>query len=173
MSYSVFTSHSTPAHKYSAALLFCTFIFGFLAGALIVSSNATQFTLQIRSTAISQTSSIGLLTQIFFSCTATLLLCKTGRGYIFILSFVQALTFGIVATAIYHAYGSARWLVHGLMLFTRTITLILLFWFWLRIVSGQAHSIFQDFLITLCVSVLAAVFDIYLISPILLKLFLL
>lgn len=173
MSCSVFLRHSTSEHRYSAVSLFCTFIFGFFAGALIVSSNVAQFTLQIRSAAISPTSSIGLLTQIFFSCTATLLLCKTGRGYLFLLSFVQALTFGIATTAIYYAYGSARWLVHALMLFTRTITLISLFWFWLRIVSGQSHSIFQDFLFTLCVSVLAAVFDVYLISPILLKLFLL
>lgn len=173
MSCSVFSSHSTSEHKYSAVSLSCTFILGFLAGALIVSSNATQLTLQIRSAAISPASSVGLLAQIFFSCTATLLLYKTRRGYLFLLSFVQALTFGIVATAIYYAYGSARWLVHALMLFTRTITLISLFWFWLHLVSGQSHSIFQDLLLTLCVSVIAAVIDIYLISPILLKLFLL
>ena len=85
-------------------------------------------------------------------------------------SFFQAFGYGIILTSVYVVYGSAYWLIGPLLLFTRTVTLILSLWFWVRHISDQRLSVRTDLILCASISLFAAALDYYLISPLLFKL---
>lgn len=161
----VSAGYRASKHNLFAFLLSCTFISGFLSGVYVATQSVNDYTLLICRAASSSATANGLLTHTFCVYALTALVRRHGRGYFFLLSFAEAFTYGIVVTAVYFSYGSAQWLIQWGMLFSRTVTLIMLLWFWYRNMLGYGRVVHQDFLIALCVSVLATVIDLYLISP--------
>ncbi len=172
MSYAVFSDSTARRCMYFAFLLCCAFISGFLAGAFLAVGNASNYSPLIHKVVATVPSAIGPFGQItvWFSLTALISMAKKGHLFL-VLCFLQAFTFGVMATAVYYSYGSASWLIQALMLFTRTVTLISLLWFWFRNIFGQICNAKRDFLLALCLSVLAAAFDLFLVSPFMLSLF--
>lgn len=162
---------TTSKHNFFAFLLSCSFISGFLSGVYVASQNAADYSLLISSAAASPATLISLISHTVCAFALTAVTYKFGRGYIFLLAFAEAFTFGIVATAVYYSYGSAQWLIQWGMLFFRTVTLIMLFWFWCRNVSGYGRTARRDIPIALFISVLAAIIDLCLIAPYLSYLF--
>lgn len=155
-----------------AIFLTCAFVFGFLAGTVVVSLDPGTFVSLVHEAIIFPVSFIDLLVHIIVPFSLTALILRTRRVELFlVLCFAQAFSFGIVSYSIYLAYGSVQWMIQALLLFTRTITLVLLLWFWCRQFSDRSQADFQDLILCFSVSVLVSVFDYCLISPLLAKLF--
>ena len=155
-------------HRLSTLILYGTFIFGFLTGYRIPFSEADHYVALVRCAASSPTSAIGLLATIVFTFSLTALIYAAGKTRLFpILCFVQAFAFGIASGAVYCAYGASQWLICLLLLFTGTVNLICLLWFWSRHVSAHGQHVHRDFTYALSVSAIAAVLDHIWISPLL------
>ena len=161
-----------PWRFFAAFLLFSIFFFGFVAGTAVTAPNKYYYISLMCRAATSPVTIAGLLAQVVAPFSLTALIYRSKRVELFlVLSFVQAFIFGIASSSVYWAYGSAHWLIRTLLLFTGTITLISLLWFWFRHISGRFEQGRRDFFLCLSVSFLAAVLDYFLIYPLLTKLF--
>lgn len=172
MHHTAVSSKGFARQHLGAIFLTCTFVFGFLAGTVVVSLAPDVFVFLVHEAIILPVSFIDLLVHIVVPFSLTALILRTRRVELFlILCFVQAFSFGIVSYSIYLVYGSAQWMIQALLLFTRTITLVLLLWFWCRQFSGRSQAGFQDLFLCFSISVLVSVFDYRLISSLPAKLF--
>ena len=160
-----------PQYKYSVYILYAAFILGFVAGGIIVSHGSADYVSLTGKATSLPASIIALLANIIFSFSLTALILATGKSSLLIfLCFAQALFYGIVSSSVYFGYGAAQWLIRFLLLFTISINLICLLWFWSRHITEQPESLRSDFVLALSVSFAAAVLDHAWISPLLAKL---
>ncbi len=172
MSYAVLPTRTTFRHNYFAFLFSCTFIFGFVFGAFVALRNASYYVLLIRSAAVRPVSAVWAIIHIFSLLVVTALIYRSKRQHlIFAICFLHAFTFGIARTSVFFSYRSAHWLVSAIMLFSKTVMMILWLWFCFRNFPARSQTAQRDFIFTFFASVLGAVLDIYLVSPYLLMLF--
>ena len=158
--------------NYFAFLLIGTFIFAFALGTTGVSCESDLYSTLIYNAARQSITLRGVLFLVFVPFAITTLIYCSGRRYLFLpLCFIQAFLFGICSNAIYFSYGNAHWLISLLVLFTSTIALSSLLWFWFRHSSVQRATDSRDLLICFIISALAACLDNYVVSPFLVRLF--
>ena len=164
MTFAATAGWKTFRNDFLIGFLTITFALGFLAGAIVVASADCYASLAYRATTVSATA-FGVFFRTVFTYLLTALIYKLGRGFLFLLSFSEAFTFGVAVSAINMSFGSAGWLVCTLMLFSSTITLISWLWFWYRNISGQRCTALRDFVLSLGVASLASIIDLVWISP--------
>ena len=170
MFYTVSPRRTATMHIVFAFFFCSTFICGFLLGICIAIHNADCYSLLIRIAAASPPNAIGLFSRCVAIFALTAVMHRFQRSCFFLLLFAEAFTYGISAAATYFAYGSSQWLVCWLVLFSRTVILISLVWFWSRNILKPRHTAKRDFLLVVSISVFATIMDLYLISPLLPKL---
>lgn len=61
-----------------------------------------------------------------------------------IVVFIKALSIGCCTCGIMLAYSSAGWLIRFLLLFSDTLIIILLIWFWIRNIAGDGKKLNAD-----------------------------
>lgn len=155
-------------HRFSEFLLYGSFILGFLAGDVIVRSGSPHYISAIRIAASSQISITSLLATVILTFSLTAFISAAKKTSLFLIPcFVQALVYGVVSSSVYRAFGYAQWLIRILLLFTGTINIISLLWFWSRNISSKTQTAHRDFLLSFCVSIIATVLDHHWISPLL------
>lgn len=82
-----------------------------------------------------------------------------------VVAFFKACSYGFCALAIVRAFGSAGFLVKFLFLFSDTLTLPVLYWFWLRQLSCSCGSLKKDLVTALGIVAVIVLLDHLLISP--------
>lgn len=97
---------------------------------------------------------------VFISEPRLLLLICFGKAFLF--SFVS---FGVI-----QAFGSAGWLVRWLLLFSDCASVPVLYWFWLRNISGNSRFCFWEICGFLSMELLIGSIDYCLVSPFLARL---
>ena len=154
--------------NFGAFFLYIAFILGFLSGDAIATSGISYFMPLIRSAAPTQSSITSLLATVVFTFSITALIFAVEKtSFLLALCFAQAVIFGIVSTSVYHTFGYTQWLIRTLLLFAGTVNLVCLLWLWSRNISNRTQNTNRDFLLSFCVSMIAAVLDYYWISPLL------
>lgn len=88
-----------------------------------------------------------------------------------ILCFLKALFFGFSLFLLYARFPSAMWLAQALILFADSVGVCLFLWFCLRQSSGKNTNIHFDITILAVIHVLCCLFDSFILSPFLLRLF--
>ena len=171
MFYTVSARRTSEMRILFAFLFFCTFICGLLLGTCVAAHNADRYSSLICTAAASPQNAFGSFSRCAVAFTLTALILWFKRSYLFLLIFAEAFTYGISVTAVYLTYSSPQWLVCWLILFSRTIILILLVWFWSRNIFGHQHTVRRDFFWALFISILATLMDLHWISPHLPRLF--
>ena len=148
-----------------------TFICSLLFGIYVATQNAACYSLFVCIATASPPNAIGLFSRcvVIFALTAVML--RFRRSCFLLLLFVEVFTYGVSATAVYFAYSSSQWLVCWLVLFSRTVILISLVWFCSRNILKPRHTAKRDFLLVLFISVFTTIMDLYLISPLILEVF--
>lgn len=172
MSYASISGRATCRQKYFAFFLCIAFILGFLAGAFLATEDAFYYTVLIQNAVVKEPTVIGVFAPIAVLFSLTVLVYSTGKWPLLILvCFLQAVAFGATAAAVFYSYGSAHWLIHAFLLFTKTVTLVSLLWFWLSNIPGRSYGTRKNFFLALGISALAGAMDFLLVSPFLIQLF--
>ena len=171
MFYTVSARRTATIHILFAFLFCFTFICGFLFGIYVATQNAACYSLFVCIATASPPNTIGLFLRLAVIFALTAMTLGVRRTCFFLLLSAEAFTYGISATAVYFAYGSSQWLICWLFLFSRTIMLISLVWFWSRNTLELRDTAWRDFLLAFFISAFATIMDLYLISPHLPELF--
>lgn len=136
----------TGWRKFRKIILAVSWNLGFLLGLLIAVNGNPAFFSLMRTAASSRMSIVGLLTVTILPFLLSVIVIVCSRPFLVpVICFIHAFTFGYCACGVAVAFGSAGWLVRWLMLFSAGCTSPLLYWFWLRHISGTAKSVWNDF----------------------------
>lgn len=90
-------------------------------------------------------------------------------GFLLLVCFLKAYSFGLCGYLVSAAFGSAGWLVQPLLQFTDVCTLPFLVWFFLRGSSRQENTFRRDLWVCLIAAATAAITDWLIISPFLVR----
>lgn len=155
-------------HQILLALSWCT---GMVCGILLFVYDSGSLLSLMRSSVICSVSIVGLIYTVMlpflFSAFAVLLF---GAASLLLICFMKACFFSFVSFGIYYSFGSAGWLISGLLMLTDAVTSVLLYVFWLRILSGRCRSPFWDTLLFCLFGVIFGSIDHCIISPFLVSL---
>ena len=171
MFYTVSARRTATMQVIFAFFICCSFICGFLLGICVATHNADCYSLLIRIATASPPNAIGLFSRCVAIFALTAVMLRFRRSWFLLLLFVEAFTYGVSATAVYFAYSSSQWLVCWLVLFSRTVTLISLAWFCSRNILKLRHTAKRDFFLVLFILFFTTIMDLYLISPLILEVF--
>lgn len=86
--------------------------------------------------------------------------------------FIKSFLFSFVAAGFVVTYGSAAWLLCGLVMFADLLALPLLWWFWLQAGSEDKQWVLRSGVATGCGIILISCFDFYTVAPFLASLLL-
>jgi len=105
---------------------------------------------------------LSLLLPFLFSAFALYISCPV---LLCAVSFVKALSFGYISCGIFSAFPGCGWLVHGLLLFSDQVCVILLLLYWQRHISGFRRFCFPRFCAYAMALVAAVCVDVVYIAP--------
>ena len=154
--------------KYDKLVLALSWIMGFGSGCLIFRYTGSTLVSQLPLAVNCQPSVFGLLTSallpFLFSAfavyiNAPLLLC--------VVSFLKAVLFAFVSSAVNVAFGNAGWLVRPMFMFTDFCGTVLLYHYWHRHITGVRRFSFRTFFLYQAVLVFAVWLDDRFVSPLL------
>ena len=150
----------------SVVLLALWWFAGFVLGAFTANRVSYSFTSLMRmavSFRVSIVSSL-MVSLLPLSVSALVVYLDKPAG-IFAIAFLKAVCYGFCSAGIRCAYGSAAWLVHFLFLFSDNLSVLVLFWFWLRHTAGRKLAVWSD--LTVCAVICAGIgiLDSCLVSP--------
>lgn len=155
-------------HCLLLALSWCT---GMVSGILLFLYDSASLTSWMRSSIGCSVSIVGLLhtamLPFLFSAFAVRLY---GAASVLLICLMKACFFSFVLFGIYVSSGCAGWLVSFLLMLTDMAAVVLLYAFWLRVLSGRCKSLLGD---TILFCIFIAVFsgiDYGIISPFLVSL---
>lgn len=149
----------TPVLALSWSLgLFAGVFFGIQAGPSVLSL--------MRAASVSRVSIVGLLICNVLPFLISAFAVSLQRSLLLpVIAFLKAFSFGFCAMAIVRAFGTAGWLVGGLLLFSDCLSLPALCWFWLRQADGRCVQLKKDLITGLLVTAIAGILDCCLIAP--------
>lgn len=149
-----------------AFILTISFIFGFLVGAYIAIVQRNVFAPLLYEVMGTQKSIMGSLTNILMAWMLTSTVCTIKRGRLFFgLCFILSIPYGVICASTIVCYGASHWVMSLLILCPGLINWILLLFFWYRYILDSYVDVMQDIIICFSISAFAAVFDLLVISP--------
>lgn len=163
-----FFHHDLPEwwRKMSTVFLAFSWLAGLVSGIFAFSAAGDTFLPLMRSCLYGSVSIISLLcVTILPFLFSTLAVYVSEPWLLLAVSFGKAFLFSLIAVGISVSFGSAGWLMRLLLMFSDFCVLPLLYWFWLRHISGQ--RVFNGFEIAAVLSlfVLIGSVDYCVISP--------
>ena len=87
------------------------------------------------------------------------------RFLIYPLCAIRAFCFSVCCTGVYITFGSAGWLVSGLLLFSSIMTIPVFIWYCLQCLKDSNNCIRWNFLICLAVMILTTLVNYFCVSP--------
>lgn len=164
--------HSAVKHCRRFLFMLALFwIIGLLCGASAAKTAGASFRSCLRAAASGRLSFPALAVAVSFPLVLSFLLCLIDLPWLLLpISLFEAfsLTFCLCGAAL--AFGSAGWLAGRLLLFTAGWMPGILWWFWLRRLSGGPDSAIPDFCLSFVAVFLIGSFDFRVVSPFLAKL---
>ena len=152
--------------KFCKVILALSWNLGFLSGLLIAVNGNSAFFSLMRAAASCRVSIVGLWIVTLLPFLLSVIAIYFSRPYLIpVISFIHAFTFGYCVCGIAVAFGSAGWLVRWLMLFSAGCSSPIIYWFWLRHISGTAKSLWTDFALCAVVILFITSLDYRIISP--------
>ena len=123
-------------------ILVLCWVLGLLAGAACSLSAGEPLISLMYSAVERRVSFISLLGILIlpFLCSAFAVYIHT-PGILFLICFLKAFSFGFVFAAVCAAFSNSFWLVRWLLLFSESLLIPVLFWFWLHFLSGQRRRL--------------------------------
>ena len=91
--------------------------------------------------------------------------CYRLHYFIFPLCALRGLTFGVCCSGVYLAFGSAGWLVSGLLLFSSILRMPVLLWYCLRCLSKPLLRMKRDLIKCIAITLLVTLVDYLWVSP--------
>ena len=109
---------------------------------------------------------VGLSGVILFPFLISAVILYVEKPYLlFPLSFLKSLLFSLAFTATCINYTFAGWLVSGLLLFTDSVSFLLLQWYWIRNINGFQKTATSDLLCIFLLALIIGIADLLLVSP--------
>lgn len=151
--------------------LACSWLSGLVCGILVSLSAGSLLVSLMRSTLYVPVSIVGLLCvtilPFLFSALAVFL---SRPGLLLPICFAKAFLLAFVSVGILRAFGSAGWLLRWLLLFGDCASVPVLYWFWLRYISGNRPLCGWEAISMLSLGLLIGSVNYSVISPFLVRL---
>lgn len=146
---------------------FCGTLFGTLT-----SYHLDSFILALmRRGSFASVSIVGLIVVNFLPFLITSVVILLSKPFLFLpIGFLKNFSFAFIRSLICISYGQAGWLVGTIMLFSDTIVIVLLHWFWIRHIDGIQDYAYRDLSLCFAVSFISCVIDYIWVSPFLIQL---
>ena len=170
-SYSVFYGHSPlQPRKWRRIFLALCYCAGLLMGSIVAAQAQESIASWMRTAEFQRVSIVSLLsvTCLHFLISAAAVLIAQVRLF-YPVCFLKAFSFGFCAGGVYLVFGSAGWLVCGLLLFTDLCSMPLLYLFWQRYIDGSRRLVLTDAVLPASLLFLIGSLDHCIITPFLMK----
>lgn len=156
---------SVKSRRFCVAVLAFAWIAGLISGALTAYSADLSFISMMRRTPVSPASIVGLLLSLLLPFLLSAIAFSVSQHWLLILiSFLKGLFFSCISSGIVRSYGSAGWLLNTFLLFSDSLSLPVLFWFWIHVLTRRDTLKFCCFLSVVFVMLVCCV-DFRFISP--------
>lgn len=153
--------------------LICAWFFGLAAGVGLSFLADDSFLSTMRAAASSHVSIIGLLSAILLPLLFSAFAVYISQPQLLLpVAFCKAFLFSYLAFGVTAAFGTAGWLVRGLLMFSDCLTLPLLWWFWLRCLRIPKEDATHCFFFACAAALLIGCVDYCTVSPFLANLIL-
>ena len=141
-------------------------ILGFLIGNYFASQTADIHHLLLHNIAFCSVSFLGLYFALFFPFILSAFLIRSPvQSFTLLIVFAKALSIGFCACGIMIAFSSAGWLMRSLLLFSDSLIVILLLWFWIRNYTYEISKLNTDLSICAVLSFIISCIDYFAVSP--------
>ena len=168
MARSLYRLYNSISRKSDYIFLALSWIAGLFSGAGLFRYSGSTLLSLMPSAALSRLSIVdsllSLLLPFLFSALAVYISCT---GLLYPICFAKALSFGYISCGVFAAFPGSGWLVHGLLMFSNQICVILLFLYWQRHISGFRRFYMGSFIVYMVVICAAAYTDAVYIAPLL------
>ena len=160
----LFHYFSQPELPVIALVVF--WVSGLFAGLYTVSDLPGSVLPLVHSILYRPTSIAGIILVQLFPLFLSLIACRLHRPYLIIpVAFFKAFSFAYCAFGIILAFGDAGWMMRWLFLFSDSIMVVFLLWFWIRSFSENRKFWIIDLIICLSASTFLFVVDYFAILP--------
>lgn len=154
--------------KCSVAFLLLFWTVGFAVGTLCVFSLYDNYGSIIRQAAAMDATIVGLLLLSMVPLVLSYIVIRLSAAPLLLpISFFKALSFAFCSFGVLWAYGSAGWLVRILLLFSDSLSVLILLYFWISSITGDRKFIDHRLLCCMIASGFVAIVDYLYIVPLL------
>ena len=158
-------------HRYRRVILSFLFTAGTLFGIFVAAHANNDLLSALLLVSAHKTSLPALLivstAPLFAACLAVFANCE---WLLHIICSVKAFTWSFCSYLILQAYDSAGWLVHLLLFFSGSCSLVLVYWFSMHSISYSKISLLRNWVITVLLACIFCCFDYCFLSPLLVNL---
>ena len=157
-----------PTHscKEPSIHLACSFLAGLLSGACVSIAASKSLLPMMLAAANSCVSISGLLSAMLLPLLFSAFAVYIRQNWLLIpIAFVKAFLFAFLGIGVMSAFGNAGWLVRWLLMFSDSLTLPLLWWFWLRAFSSGRTDALRFAALVAVAAVLIGSLDYSVVSP--------
>lgn len=148
----------------SSLLLALFWFIGLLAGYTV----ATRISLSVlmRTFSLERVSFLGLVLATIFPLAISAAALRSSAPLLILpIAFIKAFTFSFCASALSVVYADAGWLARWLYIFSDSIMVIFLLWFWVRNITKNTVIFRKDFASCLFAASLLVCIDYFIVSP--------
>ena len=164
-------------HRYSISsrnpFLICkiaisaAWVFGLICGVFFALHTSDITVSLMRSVLYDRLSIVGLLVALVFPFVLSAILLRYLSTLAIVpLVFLKAYLFSWCACGVYFAFGDAGWLVRWFLIFSDSLIVVLLLWYWLSHASGRRDAMKSELFLCITTALLVGCFDYCVISPI-------
>lgn len=145
------------------ASFWCT---GLILGVYAASLTDNILPSLMRSAVYSPVSIVGLLGVYLLPFLFTAIAVFLSKSWLILpICFYKSFSYGMCAHAVTLTFGNSGWLLQLLFLFSDTVMLFLLCWFWIRHIAGMRVSVVRDATICIVVFIILGILDCCCVSP--------
>lgn len=157
---------------FRTALITSVWIIGLLLGCYLGFQSAEESALIIHNIILVPASFIRLFFALFlpFVLSAFFIRLSVPLLSLFIV-FIKAISVGCCSCGMLVVFSSAGWLIRFLLLFSDSLVIVLLLWFWIRNIAGDRRKFYFDLLLCSVLVFFISCIDYFAVSPFLATLF--
>lgn len=146
-------------------LIACIWIIGFLFGCYLGWQLTDSGTLLIRNAVWFPSSFFSLYFVLFLPFVLSAIFIRISAPLLsLVVVFLKALSVGCCACGVIVAFSSAGWLIRSLLLFSDSLIVVLLLWFWIRNIAGDRKKLSTDVFLCAVISFIISCIDYFAVS---------
>lgn len=152
--------------KNSVCFLAFIWTFSVFAGIILGSKSVPYYTSLMLSAASGPMSIAGMFLIFILPLVISIISIRFKVSFLVLpLALIKGFFYGFLTVSVYSALGSAGWLICLLLLFSNSILIVLLLWFWFKYLKVHNCCLMRDFLVAIAFGVLVCAFDAIMVSP--------